>query len=79
MNFKGVGAVLCLMASILMSAKYIAAAVFMSNVSSWSSDLFKGGLSNVGAPLTIAAVASLIAGIVFLGYGIVKDSDRTRK
>ena len=79
MNNKGVGAVFCLMASILVSARYIAAAVFMSNVSSWDSSLFNEGLNNVGAPLKIAAIASLIVGIGFLGYGIIKDSNMTRK
>ena len=51
MNNKGVGAVFCLISAILTSARYIAAAIFMSNVTSWDSTLFQAGLSYVGAPL----------------------------
>ena len=73
MNNKGVGAVFCLIAAILMSARYLSAAVYMSNAVSWSSDLFQSGLSYIGAPLTIAAIVSLIAGIVFLVVGLYQE------
>lgn len=73
MNNKGVGAVFCLIAAILMSARYISAAVYMSNALSWSSDLFQSGLSYIGAPLTIAAIVSLVVGIVFLAFGLYQD------
>ncbi len=51
MNNKGIGAIFCLISAVLMSARYIAAAIFMSNVSSWDSSLFQAGLSYVGSPL----------------------------
>ena len=73
MNNKGVGAVFCLISAILASARYIAAAVFMSNVTSWDSALFQAGLSYVGSPLKTAAITALVAGICFLGYGAVQD------
>ncbi len=79
MNNKGVGAVFCLIAAILMSARYIAAAVFMSNVTSWDSTMFQAGLSYVGVPLKAAAITALVAGICFLGYGVFQDFGKKDK
>lgn len=79
MNNKGVGAVFCLIAAILMSARYITAAVFMSNGVSWNSDLFQSGLSYIGSPLKIAAIVSLVAGIVFLGVGLYQDGKKSKE
>ncbi len=73
MNNKGTGAVFCLISAILMAARYISAAIFMSNVSSWNRELFFLGLGYVGPALTIASVIALIIGIVFLVYGLLKD------
>ena len=73
MNNKGVGAVFCLIAAILTSTRYMAAAIFMSNAASWDSSLFLAGLSYVGSPLNIMAVIALCAGICFLGYGMYQD------
>ena len=79
MNNKGVGAVFCLIAAVLTAARYLTAAVFMSNVSSWSAELFQRGLEYVGSPLTIMAVVSLIVGIVFLVLGIRQDLRESKK
>ena len=73
MNNKGIGAVFCLIAAILMSARYISAAVFMSNVNSWDSTLFQPGLRYIGPTLKITSIISLVAGVVFLGFGIYQD------
>ncbi len=51
MNKRGTGAVFCLVAAILFAKRYIAAAIFISGVSSWDSALFKAGLQYVGMPL----------------------------
>ena len=79
MNNKGSGAVFCLIAAILAAARYIAAAVFMSNVTSWNAELFQCGLDYVGSPLKIMAVISLIVGIVFLVLGVCQDLRKTKK
>ena len=76
MNNKGIGAVFCLASAILMSARYIAAAVFMSNVTSWDSSMFQAGLNYVGSPLKVTAIIALIAGICLLGYGIFQEYKR---
>ncbi|MBO4676224.1 MAG: hypothetical protein J5633_01630 [Oscillospiraceae bacterium] len=79
MNNKGVGVVFCLIAAILAAARYVAAAVFMSNVSSWSEELFQCGLEYVGSPLKIMAVVALIVGIVFLVLGVCQDLRKSKK
>ena len=73
MNNKGVGAVFCLIASILTAARYMTAAIFMSDVASLNSELFRAGLSYTGSPLIWAAVLALIVGVAFLGIGIYQD------
>ena len=79
MNNKVVGAIFCLISAVLASARYIAAAAFMSNVTSWDSSLFQAGLSYVGSPLKAAAIIALIAGICFLGYGVFQDFKKQDK
>ena len=73
MNNKGVGAIFCLIAAILAAAKYISAAIFMCNVSTWSAENFQDGLSYIGPMLTIAAAIALGVGIFFLVLGFSKD------
>ena len=73
MNNKGVGAIFCLIAAIIECTRYIAAAIFMSNVTSWDSSLFQEGLSYTGTSLQVAAAAALIIGIGFLGCGVFQD------
>ena len=73
MNNKGVGSVFCLISALLMCARYVSAAIFMSGVSSWDSELFAAGLLYVGTPLKTASIVSLIAGILFLVYGLYQD------
>ena len=79
MNNKIVGAVFCLIAAILAGARYMAAAIFMSNTSSWSAELFRDSLSYVGPTLLIAAIAALVVGIGFLVCGLLKDGQKADK
>ena len=79
MNNKGVGAVFCLIAAILMSARYLSAALFMSGVSSWDAALFQAGLSYVGSPLKICAILALAVGIFFLVLGFLDDRKNAGK
>lgn len=76
---KVVGAVFCLISAVLASSRYIAAAAFMGNVTSWDSSLFQAGLSYVGSPLKVTAIIALIAGICFLGYGVFQDFKKQDK
>ena len=79
MNNTGIGVIFCLIAAILTAVRYIAAALFMSNVSTWSAELFQSGLDYVGTPLKTAAIVSLIAGIVFLAFGVFQDLRKAKK
>ena len=76
MNNKGVGAVFCLISALLMSTRYLCAAIFMSGTGSWSADLFSSSLSYVGAPLLVLSILALIAGVVFLAAGIIQDKKK---
>ena len=71
MNNKGIGSIFCLIAAILMAARYMAAAMFMSNVSSWDAGLFASGLEYIGPELKIASIIALIVGIVSGTYSSV--------
>ena len=73
MNNKGVGAVFCLIASILMAARHVTAAIYMGNFSTKSNELFRSGLDYIGPALPIAAIAALIVGVVFVAVGIIQD------
>ena len=48
MENKIVGAIFCFMSAVLISARYISAAIFMSGVASWDATLFAAGLEYVG-------------------------------
>lgn len=79
MNNKGIGAVFFLISTILISAKYISAAIFMSNVTSKDELLFSSGLEYVGPFLSTVSFIALIIGILFLGYGLYLDKKGSRK
>lgn len=76
MNNKGVGVIFCLISVILVSAKYISAAMFMSNIAAKDASLFKKGLEYVGPFLSIEAIIAMVIGILFLGYGLYTDSKK---
>lgn len=65
------GAVFCAAASMLESAKYIAAAVYMAGNASQSRELFQNGISYVGHSPDIMAAAALACGMLFIIWGII--------
>ena len=66
MNRRAAGTVFCLIAALLLSAKYIAAAIYLSGSISWDAELFRSGLTYVGGTLTVCALLALIVGVAFL-------------
>lgn len=66
MNRRGTGTIFCLISAILFSTRYISAAIFSSNVSSWDAELFSHMLSYVGNTLTTLSIVSLVVGIAYL-------------
>lgn len=73
MNRRGTGVVFCLIGALLFAARYITAAIFMSNVSSWDSMLFSSGLEHQGNGLLIFSVLSFVAGIVYLVWAEIDE------
>ena len=73
MNNKGTGAVFCLIAAILLSAKYISAATFLSHTSSRDAELFSSAMGYIGPTLTVASIVALVVGVFFLVLGFVRD------
>lgn len=73
MNNKVVGSIFCLISAILISAKYISAAMYMGSTTPKDAELFTLGLKYVGPFLTISSVIALLIGIAFFGYGIYEE------
>ena len=63
MENKIVGAIFCFMSAVLISARYVSAAIFMSGVVSWNATLFAAGLECVGPFLAIAAGIMVVSSI----------------
>lgn len=68
MNKRGTGISFIAIAALLFSSKYIAAAVFGSNVVSWDEELFKSMLSYIGSPLSTMSLLSLLIGFGYIGW-----------
>lgn len=66
MSKRGAGVAFCFIAAFLFSMKYISAAIFGSNISSWNLYLFASMLEYVGNGLDTASVISLVIGIIYL-------------
>lgn len=71
------GAMFYLIASVMQSAKYISAAVYMAGNASQSRELFQSGLKYVGAGPDIMAAIAVGVGSLLIVWGIV-DSRKNR-
>ncbi len=66
MNKRGTGTILIVVAALLYCTKYLSAAIFASNSSSWGSDIFQNMLSYTGGDLGLFSLIALVAGIIYL-------------
>lgn len=66
MSKRITGALFCVVSSILFSARYISAAIHISEMLSWDEKIFMQSLSYVGPELLIASIVSLIVGVAYL-------------
>ncbi|WP_455721123.1 hypothetical protein [Agathobacter sp.] len=73
MGKRMVGAILCLASALLFATRYLAAAIFMSGVSSWDRTLFVAGLEYVGSELKIASILFLLVGICYLIWAEIEN------
>ncbi|OAB45265.1 hypothetical protein [Paenibacillus glacialis] len=66
MNRRGTGIIFISIGAFLYGIRYISAAIFGSNVSSWNESLFQAMLDSVGSGPVILSVLSFIIGIIYL-------------
>lgn len=66
MSRRTTGNTLLVIAALLYSVRYVAAAIFGSGVTSWNKSLFNSMLSSVGSELVTLSAIALVAGISFL-------------
>lgn len=66
MNRRGAGLSFIFIGAFLTSTKYLAAAVFASENTTWSFGIFKRMLSYIGPTLTILSIGSFIIGAIYL-------------
>lgn len=66
MSKRITGGLLCLSASILFSARYIAAAIHVSELTSFDEGVFSLSLKYVGKPLLFLSVLCFIIGAAYL-------------
>lgn len=78
MNRKVIGCVFCVIAALLYVTRFIAAAIYMSNVASQSRELFQNSMNYVGKDLHLWALAALIIGIVYIVSGEWNDLKKKR-
>ena len=73
MSRRTAGVMLLFVAALLYSTRYLAAAIFGSGISSWSTQLFTAMLQNVGPGLLIWSRLALITGLVYLLWAEVES------
>jgi len=74
MKYDRIGATLLAIAAFLYAMRYIAAALFMGpGLTNWDYSLFEAAYGYVGDGLTNWAVIALVASLICLTVGIVKD------
>jgi hypothetical protein len=69
MNKRGAGVVFLVTSAALYASRYIAAAIFGSNVSSWDAELFQAMLSYVGDALLAWSTLLALLGLFYLIWG----------
>ena len=81
MNRRGTGVIFCCISAFLYASYYISAAIFGSNVSSWSPELYGLMLDSIGNGLPIFATISLIIGVIYLIAEFFggKDNDEVKE
>ncbi len=66
----------CLIAAVLYASRFLAAAIFMTGLSSWSHELFEAGLNYIGSSLLTLSVISLVVGVVYLVWAELKGNGK---
>ncbi len=72
MGRRATGLGFCGIAAFLFASRYISAAIYGSNQTSWNTDLFNGLLVYVGNSLLVLSILSLMVGIIYLVLGEIR-------
>ena len=72
MSRRITGTLLLVISASLYATRYLAAAIFGSSLTNWSSELFKAMFQNVGPGLTNWSTVALIAGLVYLAWAEIE-------
>jgi hypothetical protein len=78
-NKRGAGVVFLVTSAILYVSRYIAAAIFGSNVSSWNAELFQAMLGYVGSALLASSTLFALLGLFYLIWGELDEWRARRK
>ena len=74
MNRRGLGGLFCGIAAFLYVGKYISAAIYASNMTSWSSDMFRDMLAYIGSNIMYVAGIALIIGVTYIVIAEIKEN-----
>ena len=66
MNRRAAGAAFCAIAAFLLAVRYLCAAIYGSGMTMWDHQAFRSLLGDVGAPLLVFSILSLVVGIFYL-------------
>ena len=78
MSRRGTGVLFCLMGTLFLCTRYLAAAIFGSGVASWDAGLFQAMLSYVGPVLMPVGALCWVAGIAYLIWGEVAEAAKKK-
>lgn len=77
MNKRAVGAIFCVLAVITFIARYVVAAIFMSNLNNgWNANYFNLGLECQGPALLIISIICLVLGVAFIVWQEIEDKKK---
>jgi hypothetical protein len=69
MNKRGTGVAFIAISALLISSKYISAAIFGSGVASWDKSLFDAMLEYVGNTLSMFSLFAFVVGVAYIVWG----------
>lgn len=78
MNRRTMGCAFVAISAFLYTARYVAAAIYLSNMQSWGPDWFQRSMSYVGQDLHLWALVALIIGVIYLILSEWSDLKRTK-
>ena len=77
MNKRAVGVIFCVLAVITFVARYVVAAIFLSNLNSgWNANYFNLGLECQGPALLIISIICLALGVAFIVWQEIEDKKK---